>query len=282
MGDVILGKASFRKLVRDVSGLIEAGRAEMEAAAAAGLAMTYWKVGRRILDEGMTSRAGYGEATLVRLADELGIQHRTLEQAVKFARQYPKLPKALLSWAHYRELIRVSELAERRWYERRALAESWTKRQLVERIREETYAQEVEAEGGGKGTGGARRGAPKLTRPTAATHVYRAEVERVIDGDTLLLRVDLGFEVWKEQRLRLAGVDAAPLDTADGKKAWAFVVERLAASEQVVVKTSQHDVHMRYVGHVFYSHRPMDAADVFAKGRYLNSELLGRGLVARA
>ncbi|MDD9933431.1 MAG: DUF1016 N-terminal domain-containing protein, partial [Myxococcales bacterium] len=236
----------------------------------------------RLLDAGTPSRAGYGEATVVRLADELGMQHRTLEQAVQFARQYPKLPKALLSWAHYRELIRVSELAERRWYERRALAQSWTKRQLVERIREETYAQEAEAEGGGKGPGGARRGASKLARPTAATHVYKAEVERVIDGDTLLLRVDLGFEVWKEQRLRLAGVDAAPLDTPDGKKAWAFVVERLAAAEQVVVKTSQHDVHMRYVGHVFHSHRPMDAADVFAKGRYLNSELLERALVARA
>lgn len=37
---------------------------------------------------------------------------------------------------------------------------------------------------------------------------YLAEVVRVIDGDTVHLRVDLGLRVWKEVYLRLEGIDA--------------------------------------------------------------------------
>lgn len=37
---------------------------------------------------------------------------------------------------------------------------------------------------------------------------YRASVIRVIDGDTVDLRIDLGFEVGLNMRVRLAGIDA--------------------------------------------------------------------------
>lgn len=37
---------------------------------------------------------------------------------------------------------------------------------------------------------------------------YRAHVLRVYDGDTITVRIDLGFSVFTEQRLRLARVNA--------------------------------------------------------------------------
>ena len=38
-------------------------------------------------------------------------------------------------------------------------------------------------------------------------YTYRAAVERVIDGDTYVLEVDLGFNITKRVELRLRGVD---------------------------------------------------------------------------
>jgi endonuclease YncB( thermonuclease family) len=84
--------------------------------------------------------------------------------------------------------------------------------------------------------------------------------------------------VIKVQRLRLANVGCEPITSELGKAAHAFVVEQLAKSPVVVVKTDKVDLHGRYVGHVLYAQREMDAAKVFASGRYLNQELLDAGL----
>lgn len=40
---------------------------------------------------------------------------------------------------------------------------------------------------------------------------YRAELERVVDGDTVDIRVDLGFRTYKKVRVRLSGVDTAEI-----------------------------------------------------------------------
>jgi endonuclease YncB( thermonuclease family) len=39
-------------------------------------------------------------------------------------------------------------------------------------------------------------------------YTYRCTLDRVIDGDTIDVHIDLGFNVWlKKQRVRLAGID---------------------------------------------------------------------------
>lgn len=54
-------------------------------------------------------------------------------------------------------------------------------------------------------------------------YIYQATVDRVVDGDTLDLRIDLGFSVFTTQRVRLLGINAAEHNTDMGKKATAFV-----------------------------------------------------------
>lgn len=39
-------------------------------------------------------------------------------------------------------------------------------------------------------------------------YVYKANIDRVIDGDTVVATIDLGFNVSVKQTLRLAGIDA--------------------------------------------------------------------------
>lgn len=52
------------------------------------------------------------------------------------------------------------------------------------------------------------------SRATAAPEAcglyqYRAAIVRVIDGDTVVADIDLGFSIWRRgERLRLAGIDA--------------------------------------------------------------------------
>ncbi len=38
------------------------------------------------------------------------------------------------------------------------------------------------------------------------------------------------------------------------------------------------DIYGRYIGHVFYSITERDKSKIFTKGRYLNQELLDKGL----
>ncbi|MGD8862188.1 MAG: DUF1016 N-terminal domain-containing protein [Myxococcales bacterium] len=267
-----LTPAGYRKLLGEVRALLDAGRAEAQSAVGHILVTTYWKVGRRILREKLSEHAGYGSGILQELATELEMDVGTLQRAVAFARLYEGPPGPGLSWVHYRELLTLKDAAARNWYGRRALSEGWTGRKLAREIRSGAFAQE-QAEGGAAGQ-------PRLQRPREATHVYKARVQRVVDGDTLLLHVDLGFSVIKEQRLRLAALDAPPRNTPGGRAATRAVLDRLGACEFVVVKTNKVDLHGRYVGHVFYAPRTtMDAAEVFEKGRYLNDELLREGLV---
>jgi micrococcal nuclease len=45
---------------------------------------------------------------------------------------------------------------------------------------------------------------------------YRCVIDRVVDGDTVDVHIDLGFGVWlRDQRVRLSGIDAPEIRTRD-------------------------------------------------------------------
>lgn len=58
---------------------------------------------------------------------------------------------------------------------------------------------------------------------------YKAEVLRVIDGDTIDAKVDLGFDVWKKIRIRFMGINTPETRTRDleEKKLGKLATERL-------------------------------------------------------
>lgn len=63
---------------------------------------------------------------------------------------------------------------------------------------------------------------------------YAATVVRVIDGDTLVLDVDLGFSIWLRSSCRLAGVNAIELRHPGGVEARAHLTGLVAAAPLVV------------------------------------------------
>jgi predicted nuclease of restriction endonuclease-like (RecB) superfamily len=69
--------AEYSGLLSDVSALLDAGRQAAARVVNVVLTATYWEVGRRIVEfeQGGKARAGYGEALLQRLAEDLSAQH---------------------------------------------------------------------------------------------------------------------------------------------------------------------------------------------------------------
>ena len=46
-------------------------------------------------------------------------------------------------------------------------------------------------------------------------YYYAVEILRVVDGDTVDVRIDLGFDVWHKCRVRLMGINAPESRTRD-------------------------------------------------------------------
>jgi len=78
-----------------------------------------------------------------------------------------------------------------------------------------------------------------------------ATVIRVIDGDTVVLRMDLGFESQLEGPCRLAGIDAPELWTAAGVPARNWMVARLTAGEPVCFEGSKREKYGRPLVTIF-------------------------------
>ncbi|MCB9772485.1 MAG: thermonuclease family protein [Candidatus Omnitrophica bacterium] len=110
---------------------------------------------------------------------------------------------------------------------------------------------------------------------------FKAKVEKVIDGDTLLTRVNLGFRMSKKHKLRFRGIDTPEIDTPEGQLAHKFVEDRIKQCEFIVIKTHKDDKYGRYLVDVFYLPGEPDAQKVAATGIYLNQELLDNRLAVK-
>jgi endonuclease YncB( thermonuclease family) len=263
----VLSARQYARLLGDVASIIEQARERAEQAAANLLVAAYHKVGKRIEREKVTQRAGYGDHLLDSLATDLAIDKRTLERACLFSRVYAAPPKLGLNWAHYRELLKLKDPGERSFYEKLAAREHLSSSALVSAISSDSFAHHDPK----------ALPAPKLARPKATSFLYAVTVERVVDGDTLVATVDLGFRIRAELRVRLAHVNAAPAKSREGRAATRFVVEELARASSVALQTEWPDLHGRYVGHVFYARRALSPAETARRGSYLNQKLLQEG-----
>jgi micrococcal nuclease len=68
---------------------------------------------------------------------------------------------------------------------------------------------------------------------------YTARVIRVVDGDTLWLDVDLGFDVARKDSFRLWGINAPEHGTPEGDAATQWLKDQLAGLETVRVATQK-------------------------------------------
>lgn len=111
-------------------------------------------------------------------------------------------------------------------------------------------------------------------------HTYKAYVDKVVDGDTLNVTLDLGFNIKHKEIIRLAQINAPEKNTLEGQRATRKLQEILRNTEFVIIKTHKTDIYGRYIGDVFFSpEHELNAQKVADNGTYLNQLLLDYQLV---
>jgi endonuclease YncB( thermonuclease family) len=68
------------------------------------------------------------------------------------------------------------------------------------------------------------------------TYIYRAKIERIIDADTFILMVDLGFYNYSAVKVRLRGFDAVEKNSPKGLDAM-VVAESLLRGGQITLQS---------------------------------------------
>jgi micrococcal nuclease len=95
---------------------------------------------------------------------------------------------------------------------------------------------------------------------------YRAVVLKVVDGDTLWVKIFLQPDQWIKTKLRLRDLDCPEIATPEGKAAQRFTTALLARATEVTICTSKPDKYDRYLADVFVAHPGGET--------YLNNALL--------
>ncbi|TGK00816.1 DUF1016 family protein [Leptospira semungkisensis] len=114
----------------------------------------------------------------------------------------------------------------------------------------------------------------KIDSEKASLYIYSGEVERVVDGDTIIIQLNLGFNLTSRQRIRLHKVWAAELGTKEGESLFHLLEKKLPKGRSVIVKSKGKDIYGRYVGDVLYSPNKGDGIlSILEKGIFLNQEL---------
>ena len=102
-------------------------------------------------------------------------------------------------------------------------------------------------------------------------HEYQANLVKIVDGDTLDARIDLGFNVHVNKRIRLHGIDTWESRTRDkaekvkGLLAKQFTKDMLEGAKELTLKSHGKGKYGRVLG------------EVYCDDKCLNEELIIEG-----
>jgi len=130
----------YQSLLGKISEVYTSGQIRATQAVNAHITETYWQIGHDIVEfeQGGSIRAEYGKRLVVSLARDLSLRHgkgfsRSNVMMMKaFYLAFPKVQtlSGQLSWSHYVELLSIGDSLERTFYEKQAVAEKWSVKEL--------------------------------------------------------------------------------------------------------------------------------------------------------
>lgn len=149
---VAVVSASF---LSDVQTIIEASKNRAYAAINVAMLERNWFLGKRIAEEEINGkkRADYGVKIIAELSRQLtgiygkGFTKTNLYSFLQFYKTFPEIfhtpcgksAQPLLTWSHYRSLLRVLDSKAREWYMQEAVSETWSARTLDRNISTQYY-----------------------------------------------------------------------------------------------------------------------------------------------
>ncbi len=104
----------------------------------------------------------------------------------------------------------------------------------------------------------------KSQKDDTSLFTFKAIIERVVDGDTLRVKIDLGFDLWTRQYLRLRGLDCPELDTPEGRRAKTFMENEVKDAPYIMITSTRSDKYDRYL------------ADLWVGDTFINQKLLDK------
>lgn len=143
-------------IVNDISRLIEQGRQQAYASANQIIVLTYWHIGRRIVEEEQhgAQRAQYGKRLIQTLAEQLvpiygnNFNKRNLDYFRQFYLCFNDLEIVNtrvhnLTWSHFRSIMHVADPKARDWYVKEAAEQMWSVRTLNRNIGTQYYGRRM-------------------------------------------------------------------------------------------------------------------------------------------
>ena len=84
-------------------------------------------------------------------------------------------------------------------------------------------------------------------------YYYAAAVTKIVDADTIYANVDLGFSITKQEKLRLARIDAPEVrgkQREAGLAAKSWLQSKLAIGDRILIRTIKSDSFGRYIAEI--------------------------------
>lgn len=259
---------STNNLLNDLRSIIERGRKTAYAAVNKSAILTYWHMGRRIVEEeqGGYTRAQYGKQVTVELgrvlSSEFGpaFSQRNLEYYRKFYLCFSDLEilnarVQNLAWTHFRRLLTVSNPQARLWYAEQASKERWSSRTLDRNICTQYFERRLAAQ------------RQHLALPEPHLHSERDPMEYI---KSPMVAEFLGFSrdtKYSESQLEQALIDNLEKFILELGRGFAFV------ARQQHISTDTEDF---YIDLVFYNYRMKRFVIFELKTHTLNHEAVGQ------
>ncbi|MCX6106170.1 MAG: DUF1016 N-terminal domain-containing protein, partial [Proteobacteria bacterium] len=144
---------SYAEVLNHIGREIDSARREIAKTANQLITMTYWEIGRRIIEleeRGKSRSELYGERIIDRLSIDLtrrfgrGFSRSNLYnfRAFYLMKNIIQMSSGQcfpLSWSHYTRLLSVKDHAARAFYEESAIRDGWTARQLDRQVGSNFY-----------------------------------------------------------------------------------------------------------------------------------------------
>jgi len=136
----ILKNTDYQQLIDRIGKIYQSAKTNIISAVNTEMLHAYWEIGKDIIEfeQGGKLKAEYGIKLLENLAKDLSLRHGKgfSRSNLNYMRLlYIKYPicetlSHKLSWSHYYELLKVDDDIAREFYEKQAISEDWTIREL--------------------------------------------------------------------------------------------------------------------------------------------------------
>lgn len=130
----------YQLLIEKIENTYQSAKSKIISVVNTEMLFAYWQIGKDIIEfeQGGKVKAEYGKQLLIDLSKDLSFQHgkgfsRSNLQYMRLLYFHYPICQTLsgkLTWSHYIELVSIDDNLAREFYEKQAITENWTIREL--------------------------------------------------------------------------------------------------------------------------------------------------------